>query len=60
MVLTNDGKEILTVVFIFAVFSIGTILGCVVGRYAIQRDAVKHGAAQYNQTTAQFEWKENQ
>jgi len=23
-----------------------------------QREAIKHGCAQYNQTTAQFEWKE--
>ena len=49
--------------FIFLVFATGVVMlilgglfGAKIGTEAMQMEAIKQGAAQYNPVTAQFEW----
>ena len=53
----SSREKIVILVFYVIAFLGGLIIGTLVGRYDLQRDAIKHGAAQYNQKTAEFEWK---
>jgi len=57
MMKISSREKIVILVFYVIAFLGGLIIGTLVGRYDLQRDAIKHGAAQYNQKTAEFEWK---
>ena len=42
------------------VFTVGAIVGNIVGINAVEMQAVKHGAAQYNPQSGCFEWLERE
>ena len=51
-------EKIITVGILMFCILIGMIIGGLIAKMRWRKEAIEHKAAQYNQTTGQFEWIE--
>lgn len=52
----NKDVDIVVSIILVCAFILGALTGGITVNNSWQRDAIKHGVGQYNNTTAQFEW----
>lgn len=57
MMMSQDEKIGVVCVAVFS-FLIGTATACIGKNHQWQREAIQHGAAEYDSTTGAFRWKD--
>lgn len=53
------GEDILILIVLCGALVLGFVLGASLRERVFQKQAITHGAAQYNPTNGTFEWKES-